>query len=45
MAGQLEELIASIRSDPIDMSTANLPAPLSDKEYKVLLYLLKKNRK
>jgi hypothetical protein len=44
MADQLEELIASIRSDPIDLSTANVLAPLPNKEHAVLLYLLKKNR-
>jgi hypothetical protein len=37
MAEQLEELKASIRSDPIDLSTANVPAPLPDKEHTVLI--------
>jgi hypothetical protein len=44
MADQLEELKASIRSDTIDLSTANVPAPLPGKEHTVLLYLIKNRR-
>jgi hypothetical protein len=37
MADQLEVLKASSRSGPIDLSTADVPAPLPDKEHTVLI--------
>jgi hypothetical protein len=44
MADQLDELKASIRSDPRDLSAANVPARLPDKEHTVLLYLLRRTK-
>jgi hypothetical protein len=42
MVDQLEELKASIKNNLIDLWTANVLAPLPDKEHTILLYLLKK---
>jgi hypothetical protein len=51
MADQLEVLEASSRSGLIELSSADVPAPLTDKEHTVLIKeeqkmnMLKKNRR